>query len=78
MNKPCGTLKCIVCGKPAKMYAGHLKAKQQMALGNLAETEVLAGFCSEECYKSMTSDNRGCFGNYKKEYGYIPNIYRSK
>lgn len=27
--------KCILCGKPAVLYHGHVIAKERMALGNL-------------------------------------------
>lgn len=72
-----GTSNCIKCGKPAKLYSGHLKARKKMALGNLIDIEISAGWCSEKCHDSMKSDENGCFGRYYNEtMGYVENIFR--
>jgi hypothetical protein len=62
--KNIGTKYCFKCGKPSVMFSGHLKAKQKMALGNLIETKITVGWCSEECHDSMSSDINGCYGTY--------------
>lgn len=57
-----GTKYCVKCGKPSIMFGGHLKAKQRMALGNLIDIKISAGWCSFECHDSMKSDESGCYG----------------
>lgn len=59
-----GTKNCVACGKPATMYAGHLKTQIRMTLGNLIDFKMSAGWCSDECYDSMESDENGCYGEY--------------
>jgi hypothetical protein len=72
-----GTSNCIKCGKPARLYGGHIKAKKKMALGNLIDIKISAGWCSEECYNSMESDDSGCYGTYDNmTMGYVENIFR--
>ena len=64
MYERVGTKNCIACGKPAKLYSGHLKAYVCMALGNLIEIKIVAGWCSIKCHNSMKSNKNGCFGEY--------------
>ena len=62
---------CIVCGKPAKIFSGHLLITKTKPIG--------AGFCSDECHlkanKEVSKDcnhyirDMGCYGKYKKKYG---------
>ncbi len=78
MNKYSGTMYCIKCGKPAIIHAGHLKAREKMALGNLIDVKIGAGWCSEDCYNSLKSDINGCFGVYNNEtMGYMPSIFHN-
>lgn len=77
MNRFAGTMYCIKCGKPAILHAGHLKARERMALGNLIDVKVSAGWCSEDCYDSMGGRNC-CFGTYDYEtMGYIPDVFNN-
>ena len=74
MYRHMGTKCCIACGKPSIMFAGHLIGKARMALGNLINVKIHAGWCSE-CYGSINSDKNGCFGEYDNTSEIIPNIY---
>jgi len=76
MNKFCGTKLCIVCGKPATCHHGHVLSKERMALGNLIDVTIGAGFC-EEHNLSKESDENGCYGKYDEKYGIIDNIFRN-
>lgn len=42
-----GTENCIICGKKSTGHAGHVIAKMRMALGNLVDTKISAGWCDE-------------------------------
>lgn len=75
MSKPLGTANCIVCGKPSVMFSGHVKGRMRMALGNLVEVKVLAGFCNEDCKNKVESDETGCFGTYNQDMGLVENIF---
>lgn len=75
MSKSYGTENCIVCGEPARIFRGHVIAKEKMALGNLIDMQVLAGFCSNECNNTLTSDENGCFGTYSKKMGLVEDIF---
>lgn len=57
------TSNCIVCGKEANVWHGHVIGKQKMALGNLVDVKVIAGFCDEHD-NSIESDENGCYGEY--------------
>jgi len=54
------TVNCIVCGKEAFIYTGHVKDNNE---------DIIAGFCSNDCYESIKSNNIGCYGEYKEEMG---------
>ena len=41
------TTNCIKCGKPATVWCGTVVGKRRMALGNLMDVKVAAGFCDE-------------------------------
>jgi VIT1/CCC1 family predicted Fe2+/Mn2+ transporter len=70
-----GTKYCLKCGKPTTIFAGHLKAKMKMALGNLVEVKVGAGWCSIECHDLMKSDKDGCYGIYDNSMELI-NVFK--
>ena len=55
------TTNCIKCGKPATVWCGTVVGKQRMALGNLMDVKVAAGFCDEH----ITSE----LGKYNHDYG---------
>jgi hypothetical protein len=67
MNNHCGTSNCIKCHKPATLFSGHIIGKERMALGNLVEIKILAGWCCIEHHDSMKSDANGCYGKYDNE-----------
>lgn len=72
-----GTSLCIKCGKPSTFYGGHVIGQQKMALGNLIDVEIVAGWCSKDCYNSVKSwgDRNGCYGKYDNvSMGYIKNV----
>ena len=47
------TTTCVACGKPARMWTGHLKHFERM---------IGAGWCSEECRLSRSPVKAGYFG----------------
>lgn len=56
------TENCVICGKKAKYWHGHVKGLYKYALGYF-EMKVIAGFC--EGHKEYWSDNDcGCYGRY--------------
>jgi len=57
------TSNCISCGKQAKVWGGHVIAKQKMALGNYIDTCIIAGFCYD-CFGKIEPDENGCYGEY--------------
>lgn len=57
------TENCIICGKKASIWRGHVLARERMALGNYVVQNVAAGFC-EKHVNTCRSDESGCFGNY--------------
>ncbi len=72
-----GTSNCVRCGKPTAIYAGHLKAKMKMALGNLIDVKIGAGWCSIECHDLSESDGNGCYGTYDNTtMGELKNIFK--
>ena len=60
------TKNCIVCGKPATCWHGHVIAKEKMALGNYIDKDVIAGFCDMHNEKYLSNDE-GCYGNYNSK-----------
>jgi hypothetical protein len=46
--------------KKARLFTGHLKCQEGI---------IIAGFCCEDCYNTYESDNTGCFGEWKPEFG---------
>lgn len=50
------TTTCVACGKPARVWTGHLM--------HFART-LGAGWCSEKCYSSVPSRRNGCFGEWR-------------
>lgn len=60
------TENCILCGKKAVIWQGHVVAKEKMALGNYVDKKVIAGFCEDHKGKCSSDDN-GCYGNYNSD-----------
>lgn len=68
------TTNCIVTGEPAQIYTGHVVARgageiydqYQMRLPMIG---VTAGFASREISESVVSDEFGCYGLWKPQYG---------
>ena len=56
------TEKCIICGKKAKYWGGHVKGLYKYALG-YSGRKVVAGFC-ENHKDHEDSDENGCYGEY--------------
>ena len=52
-----------LCGSPAKRWAGHVIAKDKMALGNYIDIKVTAGFCDKH-KEIMGSAIDGNYGYY--------------
>lgn len=75
MPKLIATQYCVKCGKKATTFGGHVIGRERMALGNLIQTKVLAGWCSEDCHDSLPSNSDGCYGEYNSEtMGLIPDV----
>lgn len=61
------TSNCIKCSKTALIYGGYVIADNK---------PIIAGWCSEECYNAMESDEYGCYGKYDNvKMGKLKNIY---
>ncbi|PHV69169.1 hypothetical protein CS063_17370 [Sporanaerobium hydrogeniformans] len=60
------TSNCIMCGEKAVGWHGHVVAKERMALGNLIDVKVIAGFCKEHNEGGLQSDINGCYGQYSR------------
>lgn len=60
------TTNCIICGRPAEFYSGHVHDGKKI---------VTAGFCNQHPRGSRkfsyhpTPGCAGCFGRYKKDFG---------
>lgn len=65
---PLQTKNCIVTGKPATVFSGHVLAKTFDVVGRLVTISVIAGFVDSETHRGLTS-HKGCFGEWKPEYG---------
>lgn len=71
-----GTSNCIKCGETATLHTGHVLALEKMALGNLVEVKIIAGWCSDEHYDSTKSNWNGCYGEYDNEkHGNVIKIF---
>ena len=56
------TENCVVCGKKAECWHGHVKGLFKYALG-YSDRKVIAGFCEE--HKDYEIENEtGFYGNY--------------
>jgi len=73
------TKNCIVCGKEAEVWSGHVHYKKALK-GSTDKDMVTAGFCKEHeeiLHKGFVSgregleDCEGCFGKWKKQDGLI-------
>lgn len=47
------TENCIICGKKAVIWHGHVVAKERMALGNYIDKKVISGFCEQHKDKEV-------------------------
>ncbi len=56
------TEKCVVCGKRAEYWHGHVKGLFKYALG-YSDRKVVAGFCKEH-KDYRIEDETGLYGNY--------------
>jgi len=56
------TKNCIVCGKPANIFTGHVLMND--CINKDKNYHVIAGFCSDEHINQAISDNYGCFGKF--------------
>jgi hypothetical protein len=60
------TVNCLVCGKPAKSYTGHV---------HHGKTTVIAGWCNRHQKENRKFSHRpvpgceGSYGKYKEGYG---------
>jgi hypothetical protein len=76
MYRNCATANCIVCGKPAVNFHGHVIGRERMALGNYVDVKIIAGFCKEHD-GTIKSDANGYYGKYdNKKHGFIPDIFK--
>lgn len=60
------TENCIICGKEAVCWHGHVTAKEKMALGNYIDKKIIAGFCDAHKETYLNNDE-GYYGNYNSE-----------
>lgn len=60
------TSNCVICGCKAEYWHGHVVAKERMALGNLIDKKIGAGFC--EAHLDIKCNNAlGNYGEYSTE-----------
>jgi len=55
---------CLICGKPAIGWHGHVIARERMALGNLIDKKIGVGWCEEHCEGYGEADESGCYGSF--------------
>lgn len=55
------TTKCIKCGKPAKMWTGHVQKRNG--------EHILAGWCSKRCEEIIAGKFQGYCGSFRQELG---------
>lgn len=55
------TENCVICGKKAKYWQGHVIAKERMALGNYINKKIIAGFCDKH---GKNESDSVYYGNY--------------
>lgn len=60
------TENCVVCEEKAICWHGHVIAKERMALGNLVDKKVVAGFCENHAESFEYSKEDGNYGDYNK------------
>lgn len=65
---------CIVTGKPATCWTGHLSGKGYGPIRDdgrmpLLTVGVIAGFADYETSQQAKSDGFGCFGDFEHKYG---------
>jgi len=66
-----GTKKCVICGKGAQIYTGHLHiAGKECDIDHA----ITAGFCSEKCANESKDNIDGCYGCV----GYYQDMYGKK
>lgn len=63
------TQNCIVTGKPAEVFTGHVVADCFGPLSAVARVAITAGFDCSKTYEALACDRTGCFGEWKPEYG---------
>lgn len=59
------TKNCIVTGKPAKVFSGHLKG----LLFDGTKISIIAGFVDYNTKKEFKSSGDGYCGEWKESYG---------
>lgn len=75
MRVSLSTTNCIVTGKPARIWTGHVlvrtsgKMRRGYANSRTVIVSVTAGFISEATARTIKCDDVGCFGDWKPEYG---------
>jgi hypothetical protein len=74
MRQKLYTTNCIVTGKPATIYTGHViipnlfVGLDERTNSQYLNVSVIAGFCDNETCDRAKSGG-GCFGDWKPEYG---------
>ena len=66
------TKNCVVTGKPATIWTGHVKLNRCFINnGHYENICVIAGFVDNEICNEAEMNQDGCFGDYKSEYKII-------
>jgi len=68
------TTNCIVSGRPAKLWTGHVLARVSGPVDGdgrvkFFEIGVIAGFVDEVTMLQVKSNKFGCYGNWKEADG---------
>lgn len=67
------TTNCIVCGKPATLWTGHVVARTYGPIAgdnrDVLKVSVTAGFCGDAKCGAVEPGPLGCFGSWKPKMG---------
>lgn len=63
------TKNCIVTGKPATLFTGHVLMETLDRNGRSVVVSILAGFADSKIYESAVCGKAGCYGEWKPTFG---------
>ncbi len=60
------TQNCIICGRKAREWHGHVTKTEKRFSGKTVKRKVIAGFCALHTDTSESKDGKGWYGNYNE------------